>query len=120
MPTPDPKPNQTELIWTWIQRLLTPMLAILVAIFTWLSAQAWTYVTQMDTRLRIVELWRADISSRTFTNADWAKQKTQLDRDSSALDRRVTRLEEAIPPIRESLNRIEAITDDIRKGLRER
>ncbi len=118
MTSADQKPNTTEIVWTWIQRLLTPVLAILVAIFTWLSAQAWAYVTEMDTRLRMMELWRAEASGRAFNSADWAEQKATLDQDTSDLDRRVTRLEEAIPPIKESLLRIESTTEAIREDLR--
>jgi hypothetical protein len=66
-----------------------------------------TDLDSMDQRVDVLEVADAKIAGNRFTSQDWATAKSQIDEDRAILDRRVTRLEEAIPFIKESLIRIE-------------
>lgn len=105
--------NENTSIWVYkilIPVLMTIMTAV-VSVGGFIALQIWERVEngiiQLDQRMDKVELVNAQSSSVIFTSKDWMDAKHRMDDDRALLDRRTTRLEEAIPQIRESLQRIE-------------
>jgi chromosome segregation ATPase len=62
-------------------------------------------------RVAKLELAEARAESNRFTSGDWASAKARIDEDRQNLDRRITRQEEAMLAIKETLDRIEEKID---------
>lgn len=58
---------------------------------------------KIDHRVSRLELDAAATSGNRFTSSDWAAAKSVLDERSAGFDKRITRLEDAIPQIRDTL-----------------
>jgi hypothetical protein len=110
---------KAESAWLWIHRILMPVLmAFLTVAFGvggFIGAKVWDRVehglVSLDDRVDAIEVDNARIDGSRFTTQHWTEAKARLDEDRVNLDRRLTRLEESIPQIKETLIRIEKKLD---------
>jgi len=103
----------------WAHRVLMPLLSVLTAAVIgvmgfvgnqiWQEARVW--MRELDGRVGKLEIQEARTDGNRFTSGDWAAAKTRIDEDRAIIDRRITRLEESVPQIKESLLRIETKLD---------
>ena len=113
--------SNTETILLWAHRVLMPILTALIAavigIMGYVGNQVWqearVWMRLMDGRVDRLEIDGARTSGNRFTAGDWAQAKAAIDNDRANLDRRITRLEEAVPTIKETLLRIESKVDKL-------
>lgn len=99
----------------WINRILMPImmmiLTIIISIGGFVGAKVWDRVenglNNLDERIDVLEVANAKTDSNRFTSQHWVDAKSRIDEDRAIIDRRITRLEESIPQIKESLLRIE-------------
>lgn len=63
---------------------------------------------KINERVAVLEVESAKLSGSRFTSVEWTSAKTILDERDVNMDKRITRVEDAIPAIRQSLERIEA------------
>jgi hypothetical protein len=121
--TPSAKATASETFFLWAHRVLMPILTLLIAAVIsimgfvgnqiWAEARAW--MREFDGRVARLEISEARTDGNRFSSNDWAVAKARLDEDRANMDRRVTRLEEAVPVIKESLLRIETKLDKIKQ-----
>lgn len=112
---------KTENSLLWVHRILVPILVVIitgvVSFLGWLGTRALDRIEEgfkdHDGRLGRLEISGARLDSLSFTAQHWADAKARIDEDRANLDRRVTRLEEAIPAIKETLLRIEGKVDKL-------
>jgi hypothetical protein len=84
-------------------------MAISIAASSWFLNQAWTKITTLEGKVQTIEVSLASTSGSRFTSADWSTAKSIIDSDRNSLDRRVMRLEESLPVIKDTLIDIKAI-----------
>ena len=107
--------SKEENTWLWMHRILMPILmvilTIVVSIGGFIGTKVWDRVenglNNLDERIDVLEVTSAKNDSNKFTAQHWVDAKSRMDEDRAIIDRRITRLEEAIPQIKESLLRIE-------------
>lgn len=107
----------------WAHRVLMPILTLLItaviAIFGWVGNNIWSearsWMKEFDGRVHNLEIQEAKTDGNRFTNVDWTRAKMEIDARNNEMDRRITRLEEAVPAIKETLIRIDAKLDKIQK-----
>jgi len=92
---------------TWIIRVGSVVMSIALMFSTWFLSQAWDRINNMEKSIRSLEISMATAQSNRFTNMDWITNKTILDSEKLAIDRRVMRIEEANVAVKDSLIRIE-------------
>jgi hypothetical protein len=93
---------------TWIIRVGSVVMSIALMFSTWFLSQAWDRINNMEKSIRSLEISMATAQSNRFTSMDWITNKTILDSDKLAIDRRVMRIEETNVAVKDSLIRIEA------------
>jgi hypothetical protein len=119
MPPAIQKPLDGLLLWT--HRILMPIATVLMAgalgimgaVGRGIWAEAREWMQAMDHRVVQLELKEARSDSNRFTSQHWTDAKSRLDEDRANMDRRVTRLEESVPQIKESMIRIETKIDKL-------
>ena len=74
------------------------------------QAQA-SMAEQTASRVASMELWRAEVAGNRFSSGDWMRAKENLDASLANLDKRVTRTEDSLQTIKETLARIERKID---------
>lgn len=117
----NPPSKTSESIMLWAHRVLMPILTLLItaaiSIMAWVGNQVWgearSWMRELDGRVSTLEIKDAKMDASKFTTGDWAQAKARMDEDRANLDRRITRLEEAVPAIKETLMRIENKIDKI-------
>lgn len=72
----------------------------------------------VDERVRLLELHRAEVAIGKFTTSEWLTAKSVIDERASNLDKRITRTEDAVVGVREALGRIEAKLDKLEQRTR--
>lgn len=92
---------------TWIIRIGTFIMSIAIMFSTWFLSQAWDRINTMEKSIRTLEISMATAQSNRFTSMDWITNKTILDSEKLAIDRRVMRIEETNAAVKDSLIRIE-------------
>jgi hypothetical protein len=105
-----------ENIWINIHRLATIFMPVLLGITGYFLTDVYGKMAVMDDRVRDLQVNAASTNGNRFSSVDWTRAKDSLDEERALLDRRITRLEEAIPPIKESLSRIEDKIDKIHES----
>lgn len=91
----------------WINRGLYAVFAIGMAVSGWFLNQTMTTLQNIEKRVYTLEISEAKETNGKFTNSDWQIAKALLDADKMAIEKRIIRVEESIPVIKESLIRIE-------------
>ena len=99
--------KKSDLVLLWTQRILGPLMAILLSATGFALKEVFTSVKAMNTRITALEILMAQDQAVKFSAVDGSRERTLLSAESVSVDRRVTRLEESIPYIKESLGRIE-------------
>ena len=87
----------------WLSRLLPITLSLSIAVSSWFLSQAWDKIIKLEERVQGIELSAASKDGNRFTNNDWVSAKAILDTERTNMDRRLVRLEESIPVIKDSL-----------------
>lgn len=113
------KTSMLENIWVWASRIFAPLFVVIMFLSSFIMKDVLSSLSNIDERVVNLELRNAEVSGNRFTSGDWANHKALLDDRANALDRRVIRLEEAIPPIKDSLIRIENKLDKMNGVNRE-
>jgi len=90
----------------WVIRIGTFTMSVAIMVSSWFLNQAWGRIGTIETSVHELQLTAASTSGNKFTSGDWVKSKTVLDTERLALDRRLIRVEETIPIIKESLEDI--------------
>jgi hypothetical protein len=67
----------------------------------------------LETSVHELQMWKAETQGNRFSSKDWTDAKHIIDSERNAHDRRITRLEEMIPPIKEGMLRIETKLDKL-------
>jgi hypothetical protein len=78
-------------------------MSISIAASSWFLNQAWTKISTLENKVQAIEVSVATTSGNRFSSNDWVTAKTLIDAERNAMDRRVMRLEEALPVIKDSL-----------------
>lgn len=68
---------------------------------------------KIDRRVSRLELDAAATSGTRFTSGDWTTAKASIDERAASLDKRVTRTEDAVLAIKDTLTRMDAKLDRI-------
>jgi hypothetical protein len=79
------------------------MMSIAIMVSSWFLSQAWDRILSIEKSIHQIELTTSAISANKFTTTDWISAKSMMDAEKNSLDRRIMRLEESIPVIKDSL-----------------
>lgn len=88
---------------SWIIRIGSFIMSIAIMVSSWFLNQAWNRISENERAIRNIELNAATVSGTRFTSTDWTIQKNLIDSERLALDRRIIRLEESLPVIKDTL-----------------
>jgi hypothetical protein len=91
----------------WAVRILIGVMSISIAMSSWFLSECWNKISILENKVQSIEIACATVSSNRFTSGDWLTQKTLMDVDKIAAEKRIIRLEESIPVIKDSMLRIE-------------
>ena len=92
------------ILTSWIIRVGAPLLmSIALAISSWFLTQAWNRIGAIEKAVTELQISSATTNGNRFTSTNWVEAKTILDSERLAQDRRIIRLEESLPIIKESL-----------------
>lgn len=108
------KADQTTSSTTWTLRIGSFVMSIAIMVSSWFLNQAWERINTIEKSVRALEIASATTNGTKFTANDWANAKSILDADRLAMDRRIIRLEESLPTIKESLIEIKNNIDKIK------
>jgi hypothetical protein len=103
MTAPKPPPS----IFIAIHKAATLIMPVLLAVTGYFLSDVYAKFTKLENSVHELQLWQAETRGNRFSSQDWAAAKAILDAERVVNEQRVVRLEESIPPIRESLQRIE-------------
>ena len=88
---------------SWALRIGSFAMSIAIMVSSWFLSQAWDRINNIEKSVHQLEIATALTNSNKFTTNDWATAKSVLDSDRLAMDRRIIRLEESLPSIKDSL-----------------
>lgn len=91
----------------WTNRVVSILLSISIAVTSFFLKTAWDRINEVEISVHRIELDTATNHGNRFTSTNWVESKAILDAERLALDRRVMRLEESLPVIKDSLIAIE-------------
>jgi hypothetical protein len=100
-------------IWLIVHRIATLLMPVMLAIAGYFLSDVFGKFRSLEKSVHALQLWRAETTGSRFSTSDWTTAKTIIDAERIAHDRRITRLEETIPPIREGMIRIEQKLDKL-------
>lgn len=78
-------------------------MSISIAASSWFLNQAWSKISILEDKVHAIEVSVASTSGNRFSSNDWVTAKSIIDSERAALDRRIMRLEESLPVIKDSL-----------------
>jgi hypothetical protein len=87
----------------WFNRFFPIAMSISIAASSWFLNQAWTKISTLEQKVHAIEVSAASIAGNKFSSTEWVNAKAILDSERTLLDRRIVRLEESIPVIKDSL-----------------
>lgn len=87
----------------WSDKIFPVVMAISIAASSWFLNQAWTKITTLEGKVQTIEVTMATTAGNRFTSNDWVTAKSLIDTDRNSLDRRIMRLEESLPVIKDTL-----------------
>lgn len=94
-------------VFDWVLRIAQLLVPPIVAIIAWFLTLTWNRIEQLEISVEAVKIEQAGARAGSMSSSEWIAAKRSIDEYSLSLDRRVARLEEALPVIKESLVRIE-------------
>ena len=95
--------EEGAILQSWVLRIFSLLMATGLATTSWFLNQAWDRINQNERDINELKITSATTSGNRFTSGDWMEAKRNLDSDRLALDRRIIRLEESIPTIKDTL-----------------
>jgi len=104
---------------SWVVRIGGLVMSVVIMLSSWFLKEAWEKINTIENKVQALEVSNAATSSNRFTSTDWNNNKSLIDADRLALDRRVMRLEENSTSIKESLQRIENSLNDHLKEIKD-
>lgn len=107
--------DKSEGAGPWIIRIGSFIMSLAIMISSWFLNQAWDRITQLEKEVKQIQINDALINGNGFTSKNWTDAKTILDAERLAMDRRIIRLEETIPVIKDSQLETKKTLDDIKK-----
>lgn len=121
--TPEQK-AKAEWSWRIIMSVIGGATLLLVGTIGWFARDAYMKQAQfnldVDTRVRDLEVYRASSEASRFTATEWVNAKGVLDERDVNLDKRVTRIEDAIPAIKVMLEKQQAYLERIETKIEAR
>lgn len=102
-----------ERLWTWAQRIVAPIIAGLLLVTGVLLQSVWASMQETEKRVGRLEIEEARSSGSVLTVQEWSQHKAGMDARHNLLDLRVTKQEESVSYIKESLRRIEEALNQI-------
>lgn len=108
------KLDKTEVI-TWMIRIGSFLMSVAITVSSWFLNQAWTRINEAERNIQENRLKLSTLEATRYTAADWSVNKTLLDSERLEMDRRIMRLEESYPVIKESLLEIKNSINETRK-----
>jgi len=102
MTTPEEDEVRKEMAG-WAFKLTGFVMSITIMITSWFLNQAWDRINKIESAIQVLEIRDAKHDSSTVASVDWIRSKDVIDNKSNELDRRITRLEESLPVIKDSL-----------------
>ena len=78
---------------------------------SWFLNQAWGKINKVEDSLHSLELISAANTTNKFTQSDWTTNKTIIDNERLALDRRIMRLEETNTVTKDTLIEIKQLLE---------
>jgi hypothetical protein len=98
----------------WIWR---GVISLLLGVVGWYAARTADeqkqFNRQVNERVSALEMESARTSGNRFTSMDWVAAKSAIDATVNSHDKRITRMEDAVLSIKETLPRIEKKLDDL-------
>lgn len=88
-------------------KILCALIGIGLTISSYFLNTTMTRLEANEKNIQTLEITSATTAGNRFTSNDWITQKNLLDAEKMAMDRRIMRVEESLPFIRDSLGRIE-------------
>jgi hypothetical protein len=101
-------PNILKTENKWLTNILSIVCTIGLMISSFFLKECWDNLKTTQKDIQTLEITSATTAGNRFTSNDWIAQKNLLDAEKLAMDRRLMRVEESLPFIRDSLGRIEA------------
>jgi len=87
----------------WTNKFFPIAMSISIAASSWFLNQAWTKIANLEDKVQKIEVSVASASGNKFSSSDWINAKSLLDNERTLLDRRIVRLEESLPIIKDTL-----------------
>ena len=100
----------------WINRGLSAVFAIGMAVSGYFLNGTMQKIQEIEKRVYTMELASATTNGNRFTSGDWTSAKTILDNERLQMDRRLIKLEESIPNIKDSLTEIKLMIKENHYG----
>ena len=97
------KQNQ-QFEWAW-RGLLVVVLGVCGYFLRDIYIKQTAFNERIDQRVQNLEFFKASTDSSKFTSSDWVSAKSVLDERDVSMDKRITRVEDAIPVIRSTLDK---------------
>lgn len=94
---------KTENVINWTIRIGSFVMSIAIMISSWFLTQAWDKISNVEKEVTKLQIVTATMEGNRFSSKDWSDAKSVLDGERLVLDRRIIRLEESIPVIKDSL-----------------
>ena len=91
----------------WAFRIFSTVMSIGLMASSWFLNNTMNRLDKNDSRVQSLEL----TSANRFTSQDWIQAKTLLDNERLSMDRRIIRVEENLPFIKDSLINIQKSID---------
>ena len=97
--------NKSEKIdvTTWIIKIGSFFMSIAIMVSSLFLNQAWNRISNVEDSVHELQIATATMQGNRFSSKDWTDAKTILDAERLAMDRRVIRLEESLPIIKDTL-----------------
>lgn len=86
-----------------VKHLFPIIMSMSITATSWFLNQAWSKISIVETKIQAIELKAAETGGNRFTSNNWVDAKAILDNERAALDRRIMRLEESLPVIKDTL-----------------
>lgn len=98
---------QTERKWMWVHRIVVMVMSVFMPITGYTFVSVSNKFREHELAIQDIKLNQQLASVGVFNAESWKEQKQILDQQAIQAERRIIRLEESIPYIKESLVRIE-------------
>jgi hypothetical protein len=98
-----PQSPDKTLINDWTIRIVGLTMSVAIAISSFFLKEAWYKISDLEKKVNTIMIAAAEPSGNRFTSTNWIDAKSILDSERLAQDRRIMRLEESVPVIKESL-----------------